>query len=132
MTCLHKASVDCYYNNSILVEFSFYLVFFVKSGTELHLLCYSPSLNIYILKNVVRVYFYFCEVLVFGLLAPALHHPLRLCLSPSLSSLRPLHFLLPLSLLFVFLKFVFGLENLNIVKSHLSFLSYKVLCFCFI
>lgn len=135
MTCLHKASVDCYYN-SILVEFSFCLVFFVKSGTELHLLCYSPSPNIYILKNVVRVYFYFCEVLVFGLLVPALHRPLRLCLSPSLSSLRPLHFLLPLSLsvsiLFVFLKFVFGLENLNIVKSHLSFLSYKVLCFCFI
>ncbi|CAI9164545.1 unnamed protein product [Rangifer tarandus platyrhynchus] len=97
MTCLHKASVDCYYN-SILVEFSFYLVFFVKSGTELHLLCYSPSPNIYILKNVVRVYFYFCEVLVFGLLAPALHCPLRLCLSPSVSSLRLLHFLLPLSL----------------------------------
>lgn len=94
MTCLHKASVDCY-SNSILVEFSFYLVFFVKSGTELHLLFYSPSPNIYILKNASRVYFYFCEALVFGLLGPALQRPLGLCLSPSLCSLRSL---LPLSL----------------------------------
>lgn len=77
------------------MEFSFYLVFFVKSGTDLHLLCYSPSPNIYILKNALRVYFYFCEALVFGLLAPALHCPLGLCLSPSLSSLPSL---LPLSL----------------------------------